>query len=194
MNPESLKASLQTYQAFWKPKATGPAASQEDFTIVSLFLELLKKGDLAFLRSTLPGHFTSSVYLFDPESKKTLLTHHRKLGLWLQLGGHADGNLDLKAVAFQEVEEESGLTGVTLLKGESEWIDLDIHRIPENPKDPEHWHYDVRFFGLASEKAPLTRQDRESVELRWFSLPEAYAVADQESMHRVFDKFQALVL
>ncbi len=193
MNPESLKASLQTYQAFWEPKAKGPAARREDFSIVSRFLELLQKGEHAFLRNTLPGHFTASSYLFDPDSKMTLLTHHRKLDLWLQLGGHADGNPDLKAVALQEVEEESGLTEVRLLKGESEWVDLDIHRIPANSKDPEHWHYDVRFFGLASENSPLVRQDRESVALRWFSLPEAYEVANQESMHRVFDKFQSLL-
>ena len=37
------------------------------------------------------------------------MTHHRKLRMWLQLGGHADGEKNLFKVALREAEEESGI-------------------------------------------------------------------------------------
>jgi hypothetical protein len=43
------------------------------------------------LRSQLSGHLTGSAWVVDTARTRTLLTHHRKLDLWLQLGGHADG-------------------------------------------------------------------------------------------------------
>jgi 8-oxo-dGTP pyrophosphatase MutT (NUDIX family) len=71
-----------------------------------------------------------------------LLTHHRKLDRWLQLGGHADGSGDLAEVALREAEEESGLSG---LRVEAAVFDLDRHLIPARKHEAEHWHYDVRF-------------------------------------------------
>ena len=60
-------------------------------------------------RTCRPGHLTGSAWIVSPDRTRTLLTHHRKLGKWLQLGGHADGDPDLLAVALREAREESGL-------------------------------------------------------------------------------------
>lgn len=95
-----------------------------------------------FLRSNLDGHFTGSAWLVSANGLRVLLTHHRKLDRWLQLGGHADGDRDLARVALREAEEESGLTDLDV---ESEIFDLDRHWIPERAEVPGHWHYDVRF-------------------------------------------------
>ena len=55
--------------------------------------------------------------------QRVLLTHHRKLDRWLQLGGHADGDRDLARVALKEAEEESGLAGLVGRAGASStWI------------------------------------------------------------------------
>jgi 8-oxo-dGTP pyrophosphatase MutT (NUDIX family) len=62
-----------------------------------------------FTRERLEGHFTGSAWLVSGDGLRVLLTHHRKLGRWLQLGGHADGDRDLARVALREAEEESGL-------------------------------------------------------------------------------------
>ena len=88
------------------------------------------------------GHFTGSAWLVSADRRRVLLTHHRKLDRWLQLGGHADGCGDLAEVALREAEEESGLGG---LRVEAGIFDLDRHRIPARKDEPEHWHYDVRF-------------------------------------------------
>ena len=56
-------------------------------------------------RTLLVGHFTGSAWLVSADGERVLLTHHRKLGRWLQLGGHADGDGDLAQVALREAEE-----------------------------------------------------------------------------------------
>ncbi|MGA0585729.1 NUDIX hydrolase [Dyella sp. KRB-257] len=95
-----------------------------------------------FHRHHAPGHFTGSAWLVSGDGERVLLTHHRKLGCWLQLGGHADGDADLARVALREAEEESGLAGLRVDGG---IFDLDRHRIPARGDEPEHWHYDVRY-------------------------------------------------
>lgn len=109
------------------------------------------------------GHLTASAWLVSADGERVLLTHHRKLGRWLQLGGHADGESDLAAVALREAEEESGLPGLVLEPG---IFDLDRHRIPARGDEPEHWHYDVRFvvWATLSERFELSE---ESLALAW---------------------------
>ena len=93
-------------------------------------------------RSCVPGHFTGSAWVVSADGERALLMHHRKLGIWVQPGGHADGDGDLAAVALREAEEETGLTG---LRVEGGVFDLDRHLIPPRGQDPAHFHYDVRF-------------------------------------------------
>lgn len=99
-------------------------------------------GDDPFTRSRLAGHFTASAWLVDGAGERLLMTHHRKLDRWLQLGGHADGDRDLPAVALKEAEEESGLADLTV---DPVMLDLDRHWIPARGDVPGHWHYDVRY-------------------------------------------------
>ncbi|MCX6956055.1 MAG: NUDIX domain-containing protein, partial [Verrucomicrobia bacterium] len=77
------------------------------------------------LRSCMPGHLTGSAWIVSPDRTRTLLTHHHKLDKWLQLGGHADGDGDLLAVALREAREESGLVNVRAAS--TEIFDLDRH-------------------------------------------------------------------
>jgi hypothetical protein len=77
-----------------------------------LFLEFLASSPQSFERAHVPGHFTGSAWLVSADGQRVLLTHHRKLGRWLQLGGHADGDPDLAGVALREAGEESGLAGL----------------------------------------------------------------------------------
>ncbi len=60
-----------------------------------------------FKRSLLIGHITGSAWVVDRGRGMVLLTHHRKLNKWLQLGGHCDGDGDVRAVALREACEES---------------------------------------------------------------------------------------
>lgn len=113
-----------------------------DRTAAEDFRRFLLAGGACFERSNPDGHFTGSAWLVSGDGHRVLLTHHRKLGRWLQLGGHADGERDLASVALREAEEESGLPD---LRVEPAIFDLDRHWIPAREAEPGHWHYDVRF-------------------------------------------------
>lgn len=117
-----------------------------------------------FQREHLAGHFTGSAWLLHPSEDQVLLTHHRKLDNWLQLGGHADGDAHLLRVAMTEAVEESGITSVSpLLAGEI--LDIDIHPIPERRGVPRHEHFDVRFALRAHSEAFAVSE--ESHALAW---------------------------
>ena len=113
----------------------------EEGDTVACFADFLASDAAVFERSHLAGHFTGSAWLVSADGARVLLTHHRKLGRWLQLGGHADGDANLARVALREAEEESGLQDLAV---EPAIFDLDAHRIPARGSEPEHWHYDVR--------------------------------------------------
>lgn len=106
------------------------------------FIAFARSGDDVRLRGRRDGHFTASCWLISGDGERVLLTHHRKLGRWLQLGGHADGDHDLARVAWREALEESGLPELLL---ERRIFDIDAHLIPARGDEPEHVHWDVRY-------------------------------------------------
>jgi 8-oxo-dGTP pyrophosphatase MutT (NUDIX family) len=136
----------------------------------------------ALLRTCLAGHLTSSALVLDARGERALLTLHRKLGRWLQLGGHCDGDANLAGSALRECHEESGIDGLAIDPG---ILDLDCHRIPARPGEPEHWHLDARFLVRAPSGA-LARASEESHELRWFRLDELEALETDDSVRRLF--------
>jgi 8-oxo-dGTP pyrophosphatase MutT (NUDIX family) len=140
------------------------------------------------LRTCAPGHLTGSAWIVDATRTRTLLTHHRKLDKWLQLGGHADGDPDLPAVALREAREESGLTRLRLLAAEI--FDVDRHWIPARGGESAHFHYDLRFAIEADPDEPLVITN-ESKELAWFDLTRVAALNPEESMARMVRKTMA---
>ncbi len=137
------------------------------------------------LRSQLSGHLTGSAWIVDAARTRTLLTHHRKLDKWLQLGGHADGDPDLRAVALREAREESGLTRLRLV--DEAPFDVDRHLIPERKGTPAHYHYDLRFMIEADPAEPLAVSD-ESHDLAWVELERVTTLNPEESMARMVRK------
>jgi 8-oxo-dGTP pyrophosphatase MutT (NUDIX family) len=110
--------------------------------VAAQFADFVHAHPWACRRELAIGHLTGAAWLVDRAGLRVLLTHHRKLDRWLQLGGHADGDPDLAAVALREAEEESGLSGLVV---EPVVYDLDRHWIPARGSEAGHWHYDVRF-------------------------------------------------
>ena len=156
--------------------------SGDDPSLRAVFAELAAEGAIAYRRERLAGHFTASSWLVSGDGRRTLLTHHRKLGRWLQLGGHADGDEDLARVALKEAEEESELADLSV---EPDIFDLDRHWIPEHKGVPGHWHYDVRFVVYAGDSVEFAVSD-ESLDLAWRDI--AALAADEaadESLRRM---------
>ncbi len=130
------------------------------------------------------GHLTASALVIDPEGGRVLLTLHRKLRMWLQMGGHCEpGDTTLAAVALREATEESGVSGLSLLPGGP--VRLDRHPIPP----PCHWHFDVQYAVLAPPGAAHAVSD-ESLDVRWFPYDEVADVAD-DSVVRLLESTRA---
>ena len=161
LNPESVvvaDAELRAQLAAHARRQPADAALADEFST------LLDDPENPFLRERLAGHFTGSAWLVSADGQRVLLTHHRKLDRWLQLGGHADGDRNLARVALKEAEEESGLSGLVLEDGAL--FDIDKHWIPARPDVPGHWHYDARYVvrALGSEQFAISE---ESLALAW---------------------------
>lgn len=152
---------------------------------VRRFVDLLDHGPAAFHRDHLPGHFVASALVLDRDLTRVLLTRHRKLGIWIQLGGHVDGDLDLRRAAQREAVEESGLADI-VLAGPS-IVDVDIHRIPPHGGDPAHEHYDVRFAFFADPRERLVVSD-ESHDLAWVPVEQLGEYSREESLRRAVRK------
>lgn len=129
-------------------------------------MSFLRREPACFERFCEEGHFTGSCWLVNAANSAVLLTHHRKLNMWLQLGGHADGDPDLLRVALREAAEESGLTAIHPLS--ENIFDLGVHTVPSMGSSPAHVHYDVRFLLRTEDTRPFTVSE-ESYDLRWLS-------------------------
>jgi hypothetical protein len=151
-------------------------------------LEFVSREQGCFERRTREGHLTGSAWIVHPSQDLVLLTHHAKLNKWLQLGGHADGNIDLLDVAMSEAREESGITEISVLS--SEIFDIDIHLIPARGPDPEHFHYDVRF--LLRAHSDMYHVSHESHDLAWLSPLSISALTNELSMLRMAYKWNAI--
>jgi 8-oxo-dGTP pyrophosphatase MutT (NUDIX family) len=145
--------------------------------------------DDALERGLAIGHVTASAWIVDPARTRALLTHHRKLGTWLQLGGHADGDPDLRRAALREATEESGLTSLRFAADAI--YDVDVHAIPARPGEPAHEHFDVRFAFEADPAEPLT-VSAESKELAWVPLDALARYGADESVLRLARKTRGL--
>ncbi|MET8507948.1 NUDIX hydrolase [Streptomyces sp. NPDC004787] len=137
-----------------------------------VYLEHLAAHEDGMYKPCSAGHVTASALVIDPERGRVLLTLHRKLNMWLQMGGHCEPeDTTVAGAALREATEESGIPGLTLLPGGP--VRLDRHPIPA----PCNWHLDVQYAALAPAGAAAEISD-ESLDLRWFAYDEVAGVAD----------------
>jgi len=183
MSRQRLLAELSLYREHFP----------DETPVIGRFENFVRSCPTCFERTTAHGHLTGSAWLVDTTGERVLLTHHRKLGTWIQPGGHAEGKeQDICAVACREAREESGLVGLKLIS--TRIFDLDIHEIPahrasrDQPAEAAHLHYDVRFV-LQAGHDTVPRVGLESLDLAWIPIPALSEVTNDRSVLRMGRKW-----
>ncbi len=156
----------------------------DEQAVVDRFSDFVREHERCFERDCWAGHITGSAWLVNSVGTHVLLTHHRKLGAWFQLGGHSDGESNTLLAAMREAEEESGLSVRAL---DRQIFDLDVHEIPARQSDPAHYHYDVRF-AFEAEREDFAVSE-ESLDLAWVEIDNLKALTDEPSMLRMAAKW-----
>ncbi len=145
----------------------GHPADEREARSVETFLRELERLERPFDEDADPVHITASALITGPRG--VILLKHRKLGIWVQPGGHIDPGESPADAAVREACEETGLA-VTL--ADPELAQVDVHPGPRG-----HTHLDMRYHCHAPADDPAPPK-RESQDVYWFSWPEAIAMAD----------------
>lgn len=138
-----------------------------------------------------PGHITVSALVLSPDQKSVALIFHPFLKLWLQPGGHLEtDDSSLLDAAKREVLEEVSISDLSPLKAGI--FDLDIHKIPENPKknQPSHLHLDLRFLFQANTWD--CKASSEIKESKWVPLAEISQINTDNSVKRLISKIESI--
>ncbi|MPZ89552.1 MAG: NUDIX domain-containing protein [Nitriliruptorales bacterium] len=116
-----------------------------------------------------PVHVTASAIVVG--TRGVILHRHKRLGMWLQPGGHVDAGETLAVAALREAREETGLAVHHPPEG-AQLVHVDVHEGGRG-----HLHLDVRYLMEADGSNPRPSAG-ESQQVRWFGWDEAIALAD----------------
>ena len=172
--PMSLATDIRSYQPF----------NQQEASDREVILRQLETDPHVFDRDSL-AHMTCSIWTVDPTVTQTLTVFHNTYGSWSWIGGHADGEEDLLAVALREVREESGVKNVR--PASEDIFSLEVLTVDGHMKRGEyvssHLHLNVTYLLIADDTNVLTVKPDENSGVKWFT-PEGAVEASSEKWFR----------
>ena len=133
-------------------------------------------------RDNLFGHLSASAWVISKDKKKILMAYHNIYDSFSWLGGHADGNYNLKEVALKEVKEESGLKNIRLLSDDIfsvEVLTVDGH-YKNNKYVNSHLHLNVTYLVEADADEEIRIKEDENSDIAWFDKDEAINKSKEE--------------
>lgn len=162
---------------------------------VALAKQMIVQHTDIWLQSCKEGHVTGSGLILDLENKKVLLLHHRKLQLWLQMGGHGEDEFDSSQTALREAFEESGLDDLAFFPDRERpmLIDVDTHIIPARNEQVEHYHIDFRYLFSTSSPEKVQLVQAEAKAVQWFAFSEIAALRLKPATLRLIQKAEKLL-
>jgi 8-oxo-dGTP pyrophosphatase MutT (NUDIX family) len=133
------------------------------------------------------GHVTVGVAVLDSAGTSVLLTHHRGMGRWVQLGGHCEpGDPTLRDAARREAAEESGIAGLEVAAAP-----LRLDRYDARCDGRGLPHLDVQFTATAPPGA-VPEPGPGGDEARWFPVEALPESADEGTRALVRDAVAAV--
>lgn len=143
------------------------------------------------------AHLTASAWAVDAAGEHVLLCYHNIYDSWSWVGGHADGELDLAAVAARELTEETDVSGACLVNaGPGGVASLEVLTVDGHERRGEyvgsHLHLNVTYVFVADPAAPLRVKPDENSGVRWVPLDDVCALSSEPWMcERVYAKLIA---
>lgn len=163
----SLYESIAAFQPF----------NEQEATDKEVILHALKSDPHCLDRSA-QAHMTCSIWTVDAAMKQTLMVYHNVYDSWSWIGGHADGEHDLAAVALRELEEETGVANAHLVPcGPGGIFSLEVLTVDGHEKRGayvgSHLHLNVTYLAIADPKEPLRIKPDENNAVAWMPPTEA---------------------
>lgn len=157
-----------------KIKAYHPFNEQEEMD-KALLLNWIATRENAFSRDNTVAHMTASAWVVNKDRSKVLMVYHNIYNSWSWLGGHADGETDLLAVAIREVKEEAGIFNVRPVSEEIfslESLTVDGH-VKRGKYVSSHLHLNVTYLLEADSEEQVSVKEDENSGVAWFTPEEA---------------------
>lgn len=165
MDRQELMESIRTYQPF----------NEQEEMDKSLILNWIETQDDAFSRDNTVAHMTASAWVVNKDRSRVLMVYHNIYDSWSWLGGHADGETDLLAVAIREVKEEAGISGVRPVSEKIfslESLTVDGH-VKRGKYVSSHLHLNVTYLLEADSEEQVFVKEDENSGVGWFTPEEA---------------------
>ena len=159
---EELRAQVEAYR---------PVNEQEERDR-ELLLRWIDSGTDILTRENEVAHLTASAWVMSPDRTKVLMAYHNLYDSWAWLGGHADGESDLLAVALREAEEESGVGAVCPVTDEIlsvETLCVEGHE-KRGRYVPCHLHLNVTYLLEADSAQSLRVKPDENSAVAWIEV------------------------
>jgi len=147
----------------------------------------VKREPRCFERETVEGHCTASAWIVNTDKTATVLVFHKKFNRWVQPGGHADGDGDLRKVAQREAFEETSLASLRL--AQEGIFDLHVFDNASLPPDLRHYHFDIRYIFYADQNETPSN-NHESRQADWIEFNKLDGSLTDESVLRMMRKIQ----
>lgn len=181
-----LLTAIKNYQPF----------NEQEALDKELILQQLTSNDQVFLRQSKLAHITVSAWIVNPDYQKVLMAYHNIYQSWAWLGGHADGETDLKHVILKEIAEESGLTAVEFVT--PSLFSLEVLTVDGHQKHghyvSSHLHLNVTYLLQASDDLPLRIKADENSQVAWLKLSELkQKVSEPWFYDHIYSKLMAKV-
>ena len=171
------------------PKTERAAADREQI------LGYLESGRDALTREDAVAHFTASAWVTDPSRTRVLMAYHNIYRSWAWLGGHADGNGDLAAVAFREAREETGIDSLSLLCDRP--VSLEVLNVSAHIKNSAivspHLHFNLTYLFEADPLLPLKVKEDENSAVGWRTEAQIASETEEAQIIPVYQKLLAIM-
>ena len=155
-----------------------------------VMLEFIKNNQDVLTRNNKIAHFTTSAWIVNKKRDKVLMIYHNIYNSWAWVGGHSDGDEDLLHVIKKEIEEETGLINVNLLKNGIYGLNIvtvDSH-IKRGNIVNSHLHFDVEYLFEADESESLRIKEDENSDVKWVDINKVEEYTTEEKMKPIYRK------